>query len=100
MANESQRQREAKQLQGNGLLSALFEEYRRECYEAWQAAPTPEARERLHALQDAATSVEELISAKCREIAAGDGGDESSEAGDGSATRDSTAEGRSIGREP
>jgi hypothetical protein len=93
---ESERQRAARALHGNALLSELFADYRREIYEAWQASRSPEARERAHVLHEAATSIEELISAKSAALAAGDGSTEHqpTDSGDGASS------GRNIGREP
>lgn len=63
-----------------------------------------EERERLHALSEAASSIEELISAKSSALAAGDGDEHSTEAaGDGTSQqrREERPEqsGRHIGRE-
>jgi hypothetical protein len=69
------------------LLRELFEEFRTEQYEAWQSAPTPEARERLHVFHEAATRIEELIGAKCATLAAGDGTEQTTK-GDGDAASD------------
>lgn len=108
MALARERQRvDAEQLSRqlkNGLLRELFEEFRTEQYEAWQSAPTPEARERLHVFHEAATRIEELIGAKCQPLEAGDGAEQTHQGGGDASSngrpKQSAAErGWRIGRE-
>jgi hypothetical protein len=99
--------REAEALQKNALLPDLLELYRREIYDQWQAATTVQERERMHVLNAAVTSIEDLIRAKCSELSTG--GDASEQTttgvGDGASgveTQERTDDGRTwgIGREP